>query len=96
MLSLLLSVHIFCMVGSLGLMMCAGVLALCKVRASVTVATLSMVFTAIGSVSGGILLLFAPLSIKCVLLTMYLIVMLMVYRYGFGMGDAKKAKLLRA
>jgi hypothetical protein len=93
--TLILVTHIISMSGSLLLMAVAISLALFGVKASVKTATGGMMLTLSGFISGGLLLLSAPLSFQCVTLTAYLLAMGVVYRYGFGMGRIENARLVR-
>ena len=92
----LLTIHISAMISSLIIMPAAVALALRGTRASVKLATTGIMFTAVGFVSGVVLLLSAPLLAECVILTSYLAAMVAVYALGFAWGNEPKARLLRA
>ena len=94
--SLILMFHVATMIMSLVLMGGAIGMALFGQQSSVKVANVGMVATLSGIVSGAVLLLAVPLSFKCLTLTAYLIGMVLLYRYGFGMGNIKNARLIRA
>lgn len=60
-----------------------------------TVASGGMAMSVIGSVSGAMLLFSSPLAFECALLTAYLAASAALYIYGFGIGSATKARLIR-
>ncbi len=91
----ILLTHIISMIASLALMGSATAMALFGLRASIRIATIGMITTTTGFFAGGLLLLSAPLSFQCVTLTSYLLAMVMLYRYGFGMGRIENARLVR-
>lgn len=92
---LILVTHIISMSASLLFMAGAIGLALFGVRASVKIATTGMIATIGGFVTGGLLLLSAPLTFQCAVLAAYLLAMVGLYRYGFGMGRVENARLVR-
>lgn len=92
----ILVTHILSMSLSLLLMTGAIGMALFGVKSSVTAATIGMVMTVSGFVTGSLLLLGSPLTMQCVTLTAYLLVMVVVYRFGFGMGHVENARLVRS
>lgn len=91
----ILVTHIISMSLSLLLMTSAIGLALFGVKNSVKIATIGMIATVSGFFTGGALLLGAPLTIQCATLTAYLLGMVVVYRFGFGLGRIEKARLVR-
>lgn len=88
--------HIITMVASLALMGGALGLGLFGRRSAAATATVGMIVTLIGVLSGGILLLGAPLSIECAILTAYLLAATGLYVFGFGMGQADEARFIRS
>jgi hypothetical protein len=91
----LLVVHIVGMIASLGLMSGALLLGASGKRISARVASVGMVATAIGGTAGIVLLLSAPLTLKCTILTAYLLGTIAIYKFGFALGDADKARFIR-
>lgn len=94
--TLLIVTHIGMMVASLLAM--AGALSLGFFGKSVAVRFASIGFYAsiVGFVSGGALLFGSILSFECALLTAYLLATTILYHVGFGFGDAKYARFVRA
>ena len=92
---LLISIHIFAMIMSLIGMSSALLLGAAGNKIAAKLASWGMIFTAIGSVVGGILLLEAPLSLRCALLTVYAAVVTSIYVFGFARGSAENARLIR-
>lgn len=90
-----LTIHIVAMVLSLALMGGAVVLGLAGKRFAAMLSSYGMIMAAIGGLSGGVLLLAAPLPIQCVELSLYLVAMTALYVFGFAMGDADDARLIR-
>lgn len=88
--------HIVAMIASMGLMGGAVVMGLMGKRSAASVATMGMIITVIGVMGGAILLLGAPLSIQCATLTGYLLAATGLYVFGFGMGQADDARLIRS
>lgn len=95
MFELVVIVHVTAMITSLALMSSAVVMGLFGKNAAVTVATLSMVVTVLGFITGIGLLLDAPLSIKCATLTAYLVGVTVLYHVGYGFGNVQKARFVR-
>ena len=93
--TILLAAHIASMVLSLGLMSGAIAWGLRGKNSAARIATLGMIATAVGAVSGSILLIFAPLLSECLILTAYLSVVTSLYIFGFGGGFAEDARLIR-
>ena len=96
MVTVLILIHVAAMVGSLVVMPAAVGMTFFKRRESVHVATVGMVLTTIGFITGLIMLFDNPLSIQCALLTGYLLAITGLYAWGFGWGSVPKAKLLKA
>ena len=96
MLTFVLVTHIITMIASMGLMGGAIVLGIFGKRSAATTATIGMVITLFGVMAGAILLLGAPLSIQCAILTAYLLAATGLYVFGFGMGHADDARLIRS
>jgi len=94
--TLLVTLHVIAMIASLALMSSAVLLGLFGKHAAAATATIGMVVTAAGTFAGGLLLLGAPLSIQCALLTGYLAAVSALYVFGFAMGNAKEARLIRS
>ncbi len=93
--TLILITHITMMVSSMALMGSALLFGVVGKKSAARVATAGQVATVIGGIGGGLLLLGAPLSFECALLTAYLLAMTALYVYGFGMGNAQNARLIR-
>lgn len=93
--TILLTTHIISMAASMALMLGAVIWALRGHTAAVRVATVGMVTTAVGVVSGAVLLFFAPLLIQCIELSAYLAGTIALYTFGFGSGFADNARLVR-
>ncbi len=91
----LLVVHIVGMIASLCLMSSAVLLGLNGKALAVRLASVGMGITIVGGISGIALLFSAPLSLKCALLTAYLLAMTALYIFGFGSGRVAKARLIR-
>lgn len=92
----ILITHIISMSLSLLLMTGAIGLALFGVKSSVKTATVGIIMTISGFITGGMLLLGSPLTMQCVTLAVYLLGMAAVYRFGFGMGRIESARLVRS
>ena len=93
--TILLVVHVASMITSMALMSAALVWGFRGKDTAVRVATVGMIATAIGAVSGAVLLLFAPILSECIILTAYLSAVSALYIFGFGSGFADKARLIR-
>jgi hypothetical protein len=93
--TILLIVHIASMIASLALMSSALIMGMYGKDAAARVATVGMMATTTGGASGTVLLIDAPLSFKCALLTAYLLSITMLYIFGFGMGRVNNARLIR-
>lgn len=93
--TILLTTHIMTMIASMALMLGAVIWALRGHTVAVRMATVGMMATAVGTVSGAILLFYAPLLIQCVELTVYLAGTIALYTFGFGSGFADNARLVR-
>lgn len=91
----LLIVHILGMIASIGLMSGALVFGAFGKHVAARIATVGMGATAIGGFAGIVLLLSAPLTMKCAILTAYLLTTIALYKFGFAMGDADRARLIR-
>lgn len=91
----LVIIHVIAMMSSLALMSSAILMGLFGKRSAAAVATLAMYFTTAGGLSGAILLLAAPLTVQCALLTAYLVVTTAIYVFGFGTGYADTARFIR-
>jgi hypothetical protein len=94
--TVIILVHVIAMVSSLSLVGSAVGLGLLGKRIAGVLATLGLGATAVGGFSGILLLLDAPLSLQCALLTGYLAAVTLVYVYGFAMGDVDRARLIRS
>ena len=88
--------HVSMMIISLVLMSAALGMGVFGKKSAAVVATISEVATVIGALSGTVLLLGAPLSVQCALLTMYVIAMTSIYWFGFAMGNADEARFIRS
>ena len=89
-------IHVVAMVASLGLMSSAVALGLFGKRIAAMVANLGLLATVFGGLSGIILLVSAPLSMECVVLTAYLAGVTVLHVFGFAVGDADRARLIRS
>jgi len=88
-------IHISAMIASMVLMVSAVGFGLSGKHIAARIATIGYVTTVGGIAIGGILLLGAPLSIQCALLTAYLLSVTVLYHFGFAFGDAENARLIR-
>lgn len=93
--TILLVIHILGMIASVGLMSGALLLGVSGNRDAARIASAGMGATVVGGFAGMILLLLAPLTMKCVILTAYLFGVAALYRFGFAMGKADRARLIR-
>lgn len=89
-------IHVTAMITSLTLMSVAVALGLFGKRLAAVVATGGTIATIVGGATGMTLLFEAPLSVECALLTAYLLAIAAVYIFGFAMGDADRARLIRS
>jgi hypothetical protein len=94
--TIVLIMHIVAMMLSLALMAGAVAVGLAGKRFAAQLSSYGMVATVVGGLSGGVLLLAAPLPIQCVELSLYLVAMTALYVFGFAMGDAEEARLIRS
>lgn len=92
----LLILHVVAMMLSLLLMAAAVVMGLAGKALAATLSSAGMVATVVGGFCGGLLLLSAPLPLDCVILSVYLVAMTALYVFGFAMGDAENARLIRS
>ena len=93
--TILLVTHIISMVVSMVLMSTALVYGFRGRDTAAHVATVGMIATAFGAMTGAVLLLFAPILSECVILTAYLSAVSALYIFGFGSGFADQARLIR-
>jgi hypothetical protein len=93
--SFLVVIHVASMIISLGLMAGAILLGFMGKNSAARVSTIGIVATAIGGMSGTVLLFFAPLPIQCIELTFYIAAMVSLYIFGFARGSAEAARLIR-
>lgn len=93
--SFLVLSHVIAMIASLGLMTAALLIGLFGSKVAANFSTISIYATAIGGLSGALLLFDKPLTIQCAILTSYLIVMAAIYAMGFARGDAENARFIR-
>lgn len=94
--SILVIAHVTFMIVSLALMVGAIGLGFFGKQVAVKTATVGMVTTVVGVASGFLLLLDSPLSLQCATLSAYLLLSIALYKYGFGLGDAQKARFIKA
>lgn len=88
--------HIVTMVASMALMTGALTLGFFGKKIAVKAATAGMILTILGFITGIILMADAPLSLQCAKLTAYVAAVTILYRFGYGFGDIKKARFVRA
>ena len=88
-------IHVVAMIASIGLMSLAVVAGLFGKKIAALLANLGLAVTVVGGLSGTVLLLGAPLSLQCAILTAYLSAVVALHIFGFAMGDADKARLIR-
>ena len=93
---MIITVHVVAMIASLVLMTLAVAMGLLGKRSAATVANVGVIATFVGGLSGIGLLIDAPLSLQCALLTAYLLAIIALHVFGFAMGDADRARLIRA
>lgn len=91
----LIMIHVVAMILSMILMTGAIGMGLVGRKSAARMATLGYVTTLVGSAFGAALLLDSVLSVQCAMLTAYLVVATALYRYGFALGNAEKARLVR-
>lgn len=94
--SIIIITHVICMVASIALMSGALVLGMLRQASGVKAAQFGMAATSIGFITGLLLLIEAPLLLQCAKLTAYVAVVSVLYTFGFGFGDIKKARLIRS
>lgn len=93
--TLLITIHVLAMISSLTLMVGAVVWGLRGRDSAVRLADVGMACTVIGTVTGVALLLFTPLLLQCVILSVYLFGTTIIYAYGFGNGSVANARFVR-
>ena len=93
---IVLTVHIGMMTISMGAMSLALVGALFGRRQAVAAAKIATGTALLGTVTGIHLLLAHPVALTCALLTSYLAVVVLLYRYVFAMGDARQCSWLQS
>lgn len=91
----LIIVHAFSMSASALLMVLAIVAGMLGYDIASRIASASIIPTVFGGLSGFILLMEYPLSVKCVLLSLYVAGAVLLYVYGFGLGDSTQARFIR-
>lgn len=89
-------IHVVAMVTSLGLMSSAVAFGLFGKRVAASLANFGLLATVFGGLSGIVLLVDSPLSMECVILTAYLAGVTALHVFGFAMGDAERAPLIRS
>ena len=92
--TILLVIHIISMVLSMALMTGAISLGLLGKDFAVRTASIGMVATALGGITGAVLLFFTPVLSECIVLTAYLSSVTALYIFGFGSGLVEKARLV--
>ena len=93
--TILLITHIATMILSMSLMSGAIGLGILGKDTAVRAASLGMVATTVGAITGVILLLFAPILSACIALTAYLAAVTSLYIFGFGSGLSENARFIR-
>lgn len=93
--TLLITIHVFAMITSLSVMGSAIITGLSGRAVAAKLASWSMLLTFIGSSTGVVLLLQAPLTMRCALLTVYVIAMASLFVFGFSKGSAEQARFIR-
>lgn len=88
--------HVSTMIASMALMSSAIGLGVFGKKAAVNIASAGAGATVIGFVSGLQLMLDSPLTLKCAMLTSYLLAVSVVYWYGYGLGRIERARFVRA
>ena len=91
----LVLIHIVTMIASMVLMSSALIAGLLGRQVAVRLATVGMVTTVIGFVTGLCLMLGSPLTFKCAALTAYVVGVSLLHYFGYGFGDIKKPRLVR-
>ena len=94
--TLLVIFHVVAMVASVALMSGAIGLGLFGKTAAAKTASIGMIATALGAVSGSVLLFFAPVLSECLTLTAYLAGVTALYILGFGGGFAENARFIKS
>lgn len=88
--------HVTTMIASMAFMSGAIGLGIFGKRIAVKVASVSMGTTLVGFGTGLLLTLDSPLTLKCAMLTSYLLAVSVVYWYGYGLGRIERARFVRA
>lgn len=88
--------HVTTMLASMALMSGAIGLGVFGKQLAVNVASVGMGSTIVGFVSGLLLMLDTPLTMKCAMLTSYLVAVTAVYWYGYGFGRVRYARFVRS
>lgn len=83
------------MIISMALMSGAIGLGIFGKQLAVKVASIGMSATLVGFASGLLLMLDAPLTLKCAMLASYLVAVTAVYWYGYGFGRSERARFVR-
>ncbi|QHN42757.1 hypothetical protein GII36_02725 [Candidatus Mycosynbacter amalyticus] len=91
----LVILHVTTMVASMTLMSGAIGLGIFGKRQAVRAASYGMGATLVGFGSGLLLMLAAPLTLKCAMLTSYLLAVSVLYYAGYGAGNVAKARFVR-
>lgn len=83
------------MSASILFMISAVLFGLAGIKVASYIASAGALATLVGGTTGFVLLLDYPLSVKCVLLTMYVCGVAALYVYGFGAGKSTHSRLIR-
>lgn len=87
--------HVATMIISMALMSGAIGLGIFGKQLAVKVASVGMGATIVGFATGLLLMLDTPLTLKCAMLTSYLLAVTLVYWYGYGHGRLEHAHFVR-
>lgn len=93
--TLLVAIHVCAMITSMLLMSGAIGLGIFGKQLAVKIASVGMGATIVGFASGLLLMIASPLTLKCAILTSYLVVVTAVYWYGYGFGRLSQAHFVR-
>lgn len=92
----LIITHVATMIASMLLMSGAIGLGIFGRESAIKVASAAMGATVVGFATGLFLMIDSPLTVKCALLTSYLVAVTAAYWYGYGLGRIEYARFVRS
>lgn len=90
------TLHVISMTASIVFVSGAFIFGFLGKKSATLLSSIGTVTALIGGFSGFLLLATQPLSFKCLLLSLYLVVEIGIFVYGFGAGNSTRARLIRA